>query len=79
MNIEKFIEPNANKLLIINNDCFAKILDAELDVIDCHFSNDNTIYIDTKGYGNIILTLDNLKTLQALLKKATKFYENNPT
>jgi len=79
MNIEKFLEPNANKLIILEGECFANILDAELDIIDCHFSNDNTVYIDTKGYQGIILTIENLKTLQKLILKAQKYYENNLT
>jgi hypothetical protein len=79
MNIEKMIEPNANKLLITDDGCYAKILDAELDVIDCLFINDNAVYINTENFEHIVLTLDNLKTLQSLIKKATKYYENNLT
>lgn len=82
-NIEKILLPESNKLVKIQfNSCeddeyfySAKILDEELDIIDCSFYGDGTVEIDTKGYNNLVLSIENLKTLIKLLKQADKKFE----
>jgi len=80
MNLEKILYPDVNKLITkgTGDESFAhaKILDAELDVIQCTFLGDGTITIHTTDYDFITLTNENLNNLKKLLKKAEEFYSS---
>ncbi len=75
MNIEKALEPNANKLVIDDDgNATAKILDAELDVVECSFNNDECVEIDTSKFTYLTLTLENLHSLISLIDEAEDHY-----
>jgi hypothetical protein len=80
MNLEKMLFPDLNKLITegTGDESFAhaKILDAELDVIQCTFLGDGTLTIDTTNFDFITLTNENLNNLKKLLKKAEEFYSS---
>jgi hypothetical protein len=64
-----------NELIIKDNNVSAKIVDAELDVIDCKFDYSETVMINTKGFDYIVLTLENIKTLKKLIVESEKYYD----
>lgn len=64
-----------NKLIKNGEEASAKILDAELDVLDCRFDNSETVTINTKGYDYITLTLENIKILKKLISESEKYYD----
>lgn len=74
--LENILEPKRNKLLI-DGDCVkAKILDGELDVLDCYFDYSNTVHINTQGYSHVLLTLENLQTLIKLIEESEEYFTN---
>lgn len=79
MDIEKELCPKVGMLQITKGDEFdrysAQILDEELDVINCDFEGDGTVTIDVENYSYITLSIDQLKTLVKLIKKADKLAE----
>ena len=64
-----------NKLITNGEEAGAKILDAELDTLDCSFDNSETVTINTKDYDYIILTLENIKILKKLIYQSEKYYD----
>jgi len=48
----------------------AKIIDAELDEIQCIFNNDGCVELNTYAASYIILTVDNLLNLIDLIEQA---------
>lgn len=75
VSIEKLLCPDADILQTDGESATAKILDAELDVINCSFNNDMCVQIETEGVSYIILTLENMKTLKKLIVEADAYYE----
>lgn len=75
MDIEKTLLPENGKLIKDNETASAKILDAELDILNCSFNNDLCVEIETEGYGYITLTLENLENLKRLIIEAEEYYE----
>ncbi len=67
---------NHNKLQIDEGIAKARILDAELDILNCSFNGDRCVKIDTKKLTYITLTLQNLKELKKLIIKSEKYYNN---
>lgn len=67
INIENKICKKNGKLKKCGNFHTAKIVDAELDIIDCSFVDDYCVKIDTKNYTFITLTTENLETLINLI------------
>ena len=53
------------------------ILDAELDPVQCSFLGDDCVEIDTKDVTYLTLSIENLKELIQLIKKAEKEYKSN--
>lgn len=76
MNIEKDLLPENGILQIQEDLAVAKILDAELDVLECVFTGDGSVVIDTENLEYISLTLDNLKELRRLIIESDKHYDN---
>lgn len=76
MGIEKALLPQVNILQTENKSASAKILDAELDVLNCSFNNDLCVEIDTKEYSSITLTVGNLQVLKSLITKAEQYYKD---
>jgi hypothetical protein len=52
----------------------AKIVDAELDEIQCTFNNDGCVELNTYSASYIILTVDNLLNLIELIEEAELKY-----
>ena len=75
MDVEKVLDPNSNELNTDTNPVSAKVYDAELDPIHCEFHDDDCVTIDTRGWEYICLSIENLKSLLRLIKKAKKFYQ----
>lgn len=80
MNLEKILVEDVNTLITERKGeesfAHAKILDAELDVIQCTFLGDGTITIHTNNLEHITLTNENLNKLKNLLKQAEDFYQS---
>jgi len=72
---EKNLPFSVNKLVKKDGVATAKILDAELDILECSFDNSESVIIKTKGYKYITLTYENLKTLKKLILDAEKYYD----
>ena len=66
-NIEDALCPERDKLIIEGEIITAKIVDAELDVIDCKFHNDGCVHLNTKDYAYLTLTRGNLEMLVGLV------------
>ena len=79
LNIEDYLLPNRNTLLQDEGDYFyhTTILDAELDPVQCSFLGDDCVEIDTKDVTYLTLSIENLKELIQLIKKAEKKYKSN--
>jgi len=76
LSIEKSLCPDCDILKTDEGLAFAKILDAELDILECEFDYSESVIINTEGYSHITLNLNNLKTLKRLILESEKFYEN---
>ena len=77
--VEKiFQNENVNTLIIDKENNFAstKIVDAELDLINCSFLGEGCVSIDTKNLEYITLSNENLNTLKRLLNQAEKYYQS---
>ena len=62
--IEDFISPDRNQIIEdVDGNLTMKIVDIELDVIDCDFEWDECVTINTEGFTYIKLSIENLKTL----------------
>ena len=61
--LEKILYPNEGELVIDENYTTMRIVDAELDGIDCQFNGDNCVELNTKTYSYITLTEKNLLQL----------------
>ena len=53
----------------------SKILDAELDLLECCFNNDNCVQINTKDYKHITLDIENLFKLIKMITDAEINYK----
>lgn len=74
-NIEEFLYPNNNKLIIDDGIIKSTIVDCELDEYECMFNGIEDIEINTEGYTHITLDIQILKKLIQLIKKADKMYQ----
>jgi len=62
--IEDFISPDRNQIIEdVDGNFTMKIVDIELDVIDCDFEWDECVTIKTEGFSYVKLSIENLKTL----------------
>jgi hypothetical protein len=52
----------------------AKIIDAELDEIQCIFNNDGCVELNTYSANYVVLTVDNLLNLIELIEEAELKY-----
>jgi len=77
IDIEKILCPEVGILKIEDECASAKILDEELDVLECDFNNDMCVEINVKDYSYIVLSLENLQTLKRLIHKAEAYYRIN--
>jgi hypothetical protein len=75
IDLEKLLLPNCNVLKVEDECVTAQILDAELDVLDCSFGNDECVTIKTEGLTYITLTRQNLRVLKKLIKQSEKEYK----
>jgi len=53
------------------------LIDADLDVFECSFYNNETVSINTEGCNHIILTKENLQELLKIMKESEKYYKRN--
>jgi len=75
-NIEKKLFPNSNKLIKKDDAYYYQIIDAELDPLNCRFTNDDTVEIDVSKYNHIILSYDNLEKLLLLIEETEELLED---
>jgi hypothetical protein len=75
IDIDKLICPSVGVLQTENETVTAKILDDELDILECSFNNDMCVEINTQNLTYISLSLENLETLKKLIIKAEKHYQ----
>lgn len=75
IDIERILCPQKNKLIVKRDAIFTKIVDAELDVINCEFGNDGTVTIHTEDLTYITLSYQNLYDLTDLLDRAEEMYD----
>jgi hypothetical protein len=73
-NIDDFLYPNNNKLVLNEYEITTTIVDCELDDYECTFMADGFIQINTKDYTHITLNIDKLKRLISLIKQAEMMY-----
>jgi hypothetical protein len=73
--LEKAICKNVNVLTTDKGYPCATIIDEELDPIECIFG-DGYVELDTSSYKHLTLSVENLKTLQKLIKKAQAYFES---
>lgn len=73
MSIQKNICPEQGKLKIKKGIAQAKIVDVELDTLQCYFEED-CVEIDTRKYNYITLDRDNIDDLYYLIDKARQYY-----
>jgi hypothetical protein len=76
MDIEKYLNPNVDKLIIDAHGVSANIYDAELDPLTCFFYGDGTVVIDCDGHTHIELSIKNLNTLRKLTKQADEYFDD---
>jgi len=70
-NIELVFCPDSNELKEVEEGVFkAKIVDAELDVLECTFIGNDCVNINTKDYAYLELTYDNLRMLIEFIEEA---------
>ncbi len=69
-NIEDVFCPERNEIIIEGENVTAKIIDAELDVIDCTFNYDGCVQLHTKDYSFVTLSRSNLEMLLGLIDDA---------
>ncbi len=74
INFEKELFSTASKLELKDETLTANIVDAELDILNCSFNDDDCVSINTKNLPYIELTLDNLKILRKLIVEARNKY-----
>ena len=75
INIETIICSEANFLQVRGDAIITKIIDAELDILECEFMNDSTVTINTKKLTYINLTIQNLLDLIDLIDESDEMYE----
>jgi len=69
-NIDNVFCLERNKIIIEGENVTAKIVDEELDVIDCTFHNDGCVHLETKDYAYLTLSRSNLEMLLGLIDDA---------
>ena len=74
-NIEDFLNPNNNKLVLDKYTITTTIFDCELDEYQCTFNEPDYIQINTEGYSHIILDIEKLKSLIVLIKQSQMMYD----
>jgi len=75
IDIDKIVCPQKDKLIVKHGNITAKIVDEELDIINCTFNNDGCVEIDAKGYTYLVLSVQNLQTLIGLISEAEEKYK----
>ena len=73
IDIEKTLSPNQYKFEVIDGVLYTKILDLELDPIECVLQED-FIELNTENLAYIQLDIDKLKTMIKLIKQAKSYY-----
>ncbi len=77
VNIEKMLMPDGNELIYESEwSVKAKIMDAELDIIECSFNYDGCVTIKTEGYTFLTLSMENLEILKHLTFEAEEYFES---
>lgn len=75
MDIKKKLLPECGELLIDHENVTAKILDVELNVLNCEFNYSRTVSIDTKDYNNIVLDVEDLFKLIELIEDSEDYFQ----
>lgn len=80
MNTDDYINeicPDNMKLIVDENgNITTKIVDMELDILDCSFNNDDCVEINTKNYSYIVLSKEHLYQLIQLIEDSEAMYES---
>lgn len=76
IDIEKILYPDCNKLKKQKDGYCAIIMDAELDIIECKFYNDNCVVLNTDELTYLTLTKQNLHKLLDLIKEVEESDNN---
>ena len=66
----KIFYPEADRLIITKDAVMAKLINKEMDAFYCRFNNDSCVEIDTRAWGYITLSVQNLLTLIDLIKES---------
>jgi hypothetical protein len=75
IDIEKVLCPQKNKLVVQGCSIFTTIVDAELDPLDCEFTNGGSVIINTENLAYIDLSYQNLYDLIDLIESAEEMYK----
>lgn len=75
INIEKELCPENGQLITDGELTSAKIVDAELDILECDFLGDGCVEINTSEYAYISLSADHLLRLFELIAEAEGYDE----
>tara|TARA_R100000664_G_C2700242_1_gene100852 strand:- start:135 stop:374 length:240 start_codon:yes stop_codon:yes gene_type:complete len=75
IDIEEIFCPNCNKLKKEKDGYSSAIMDAELDVIQCKFYNDDCVVLNTEELTYITLTSQNLRNLLDLIEEVEEWEE----
>lgn len=77
IDIERLLCPQKNKLKMSKGIITTKIVDAEIDPLDCEFTGCGSVIINTENLTYIDLSYQNLYDLIDLIESAEEMYENN--
>ena len=72
--IDDIICPNEGELYLENEALKVNILDVEMDVMKCEFTNGDAVMIDTSEYSYITLSTNDLYRLIDLISGAEQEY-----
>ena len=75
-NVEDLLFPNNGNLVINEQEQTASafVVDAELDPIECSFSNDECITLHTEELRYLTLSVENLEQMLDLIYESTQYY-----
>jgi hypothetical protein len=75
IDIERVLFPEKNKLVVQGCSIFTTIVDAEIDPLNCEFTNGGSVIINTENLTYIDLSYQNLYDLIDLIESAEEMYK----
>lgn len=73
--IDEIICPNEGEIYLENDALKVDIMDVEMDVMKCEFTNGDSVMIDTSEYSYITLSSCDLERLMSFISLAENKYE----